>query len=538
MKKCILIMILFVLTACNSDYKKLQYGEVNVETIGRHLETLASDDFMGRMPGAEGELKTVNYLKEEFGKLGLKPGNGASYFQDVPVVEITGTPQEQMIISGQTGDFKLNILTEFSAYTFKADSEVNLTNSELVFAGFGIVAPEYNWNDYEGIDWKGKTAIVLVNEPGFASGDSTLFKGDELTYYGRWTYKCEEAARQGAAGVIIIHETEPAGYGWKVVNSGWSPIQRLESNSPFVDIQGWISKDAAIKLFQASKTENKNFREMANNRNFKPFHLGLTISMRITNKVKRFSTKNVVAILPGKESNTEYIIYTSHWDHFGIGRTVNNDSIFNGAVDNASGTACLLAIAETFKQVRQQKRSIIFLATTAEEQGSLGAAYYVENPIYPLNKTAANINIDMRYKSYGPYKDVTIVGYGNSEMDEYARDGAKHQGRYTIPDFEPGKGYLFRMDHFYFAKAGIPFLCANGMYEQMHNGVEYTKQMNEEYIGNDYHQPSDEYNPQTFQLSGVRQDAQLWFDIGLRLANEDHFPKWSDGSEFTAMRDN
>jgi Zn-dependent M28 family amino/carboxypeptidase len=537
MKKYIQILILFVLVGCKSGYEgKLHYGEVNQLTIGRHIKILASNDFMGRMPGTEGEVKTVNYLKEEFEKLGLEPGNGASYFQDVPVVEITGTPTEKMFISGPNGDFELNILTEFSAFTLKTDTEVSLNNSELIFAGYGIVAPEYNWNDYEGIDWTGKTAVVLVNDPGFGSSDSTLFKGNEMTYYGRWTYKCEEAARQGASGVIIIHELESAGYGWDVVNSGWSPILRLGSNSPVIDIQGWISKDAATKLFQASNIKNKNFKEIASNRNFKPLPLGLTVSVCITNRIKKFTTRNVVAILPGKERNNEYIIYSAHWDHLGIGRPINDDSIYNGAVDNASGTSCLLAIAEAFKEVKHPKRSIIFLATTAEEQGLLGSEYYAENPIYPLKKSVANINIDMRYENHGPFKDVTIVGYGNSEMDDYVKDAAKNQDRYIIPDFEPEKGYLFRMDHLNFAKAGIPFLCANGMYEPLNKGIDFTKQMNEEFLSNKYHKPSDEFNPETFELSGVRLDAQLWFNIGLRLANEDYFPKWYDRSEFKAAR--
>ena len=533
----ILILLLFVGCKSGSDTSH-SIGEVNQLTIRQHIERLASDEFLGRMPFTEGEVKTVNYLKDEFDKLGLRPGNGDSYFQDVPLVEIKGTPSQKMTISGHNKDFDLNYSTEFVAQTLKADNEVNLKKSELVFAGYGIVAPEYDWNDYEGIDWTGKTAIVLRNDPGFGSGDSTLFKGNESTYYGRPTYKFEEAGRQGASGVIIIHETVPAGLGWKVINSIFSrPKLSLESKSPVTDIRGVISQEAAIKLFEASILKNKDLKEIARRIDFKPISLGLTASMKITNQIKRNLSRNVVAILPGMDRKDEYIVYSAHWDHFGVGRPIDNDSIYNGAVDNASGTACLLAIAEAFKEVKQPNRSIVFLATTAEEQGLLGSRYYVENPIYPLSKTVANINIDLRYENHGPMKDLTIAGYGHSEMDEYAKDAAKKQGRYVIPDFETEKGYFFRMDHFNFAKVGIPILCASGIYEHFEKGIIYAQQKNAEYMKNKYHQPSDEFHSQTFELSGIRLDAQLFYEVGLRLANEDYFPKWYDSSEFRAIRE-
>ena len=466
MKNYIKILFLLLLLGCKSESENNNsIGEVNQSTIGQHIERLASDDFLGRMPFTEGEVKTVNYLKEEFEKLGLMPGNGDNYFQDVPLVEITGIPSEKMIISGTNKVFGLNYFTDFIAVTLKTDNEVSLENSELVFAGFGIVAPEYDWNDYEGIDWTGKTAVVLVNDPGFGSGDSTLFKGDEMTYYGRWDHKYEEDGRQGAAGIIIIHETVPAAYGWNVVQSSWSGAQlSLESNSPVAVIQGWITSEAAIKLFKASDLEDKKFKEIAKDKDFKPVPLGLTASVKITNQIKRDISKNVVAVLLGKERKDEYIIYSAHWDHLGVGLPVNNDSIYNGALDNASGTACLLAIAEAFKKVKQPKRSIVFIAVTGEEQGLLGSAYYAENPIYPPEKSVVNINMD-GVLSPGPMKDLTITGYGHSEMDEYAKDAAKKQGRYVIPDPEPEKGYFFRSDHFSFAKIGIPALYAKGFYE-------------------------------------------------------------------------
>ncbi len=512
--------------------------EVDQATIAEHIETLASDGFMGRMPFTEGEEKTVRYLKSEFEKLGLSPGNGDSYFQDVPLVEIKGTPSETMKLSGPKGGFDLNYFEDFVALTRKTDSVVSIENSELVFAGYGIVAPEYGWDDYKGMDWKGKTAVVLVNDPGFETKDSTLFKGNAMTYYGRWTYKYEEAARQGAAGVLIIHETAPASYGWNVVQSSWSGAQlNLESEAPVTDIEGWLTQDAAAQVFKASPIENKNFHELALSKNFKPIPLGVTASVKITNTIKRDVSKNVVALLEGTDRKDEYLIYSAHWDHLGIGRPVDGDSIYNGAVDNASGTACLLAIAEAFKKGPPPKRSIVFLAVTAEEQGLLGSAYYAEHPIYPPDKTVADINMDA-FESPGPMKDLTITGYGQSEMDEYAKEAAEKQGRYIIPDPEAEKGYFFRSDHFNFAKIGIPALYAAGSHEDFDHGPEYIQKKNDEYREKRYHQPSDEYDPATTELSGVRFDAQLMYEIGLKLAQESDFPKWYEGSEFKAAREN
>ena len=528
---------LFLLAACTTPNGDQGIAEVSQVTLAKHIGALASDEFLGRMPFTEGEEITVNYLKEEFEKLGLQPGNGDSYFQEVPLVEITGAPSETMKIGGRS-NFDLAYWDDYVGLTQKVEEEVSLENSELIFAGYGIVAPEYGWNDYEGIDWSGKTAVVLVNDPGFGSGDSTLFKGDAMTYYGRWTYKYEEAGRQGAAGVLIIHETIPAAYGWNVVQNGWSGANlNLESSVPRADVQGWITRDAAIKLFEASDIENKKFKELARNKDFKPIPLGLNASVSITNRIVKNTSKNVIAVLPGTERADEYIIYSAHWDHFGVGVPVNSDSIYNGAVDNASGTACLLGVAEAFLNTGKTDRSIAFIAVTAEEQGLLGSAYYAENPIYPPRQTVANINMDA-IDSPGPMKDLTIVGYGHSEMDEYAQSAAEGQGRYIIPDPEAEKGYFFRSDHFNFAKIGIPALYASGSYEHMEKGIDFVKQKNDEYRQYRYHQPSDEFDSETTELSGVQLDAQLLFEIGWKIANEDYFPRWYEGSEFKAARDN
>lgn len=535
MKKLILITVLLTCMGCHTSKEGAITAKVSEETIGRHIERLASDDFLGRKPFTEGEVKTVNYLKDEFSKLGLTPGNGDSYFQDVPMVEITGTPSKEMKISGSNEDFALDYFDDFVAVSKKTESVIRLENSELVFAGYGIVAPEFGWNDYDGIDWKGKTAVVLVNDPGFQSGDSTLFKGNEMTYYGRWTYKYEEAARQGAAGVLIIHDTEPASYGWNVVQSGWSGGQLiLESDLPMVDIQGWITGKSAEKLIEGTPLKGKDLRKVARTKTFKSVPLNLSASITVSNNIQRNVSKNVLALLPGTDRKDEYILYSAHWDHFGVGRPIDNDSIYNGAVDNASGTACLLAIAEAFKQT-EHERSIIFIAVTGEEQGLLGSAYYAEHPIYDPKNTVANINMDA-FNSPGPMKDLTITGFGHSELDEYAENAAKKQGRYIIPDPEPEKGYFFRSDHFNFAKIGIPALYADGSYEGFEIGVDSIQKIKDHYRMAIYHQPTDEYDPQTTNLSGIQFDAQLLFNVGLQLSNEDYFPKWYDTSEFKAAR--
>ena len=538
MKNLLVVSFLVLLTGCHTGTKNVTGIEVDQSTIARHIARLSSDEFQGRKPCTPGEEKTVNYLRDEFEKLGLAPGNGDSYFQEVPMVEISGTPSERMEISGPKGKFNLTCFSDFVAVAGKADPTINLESSELIFAGYGIVAPEYHWDDYAGMDWKGKTAVVLVNDPGFETGDSTLFKGKAMTYYGRWTYKYEEAARQGAAGVLIIHETAPASYGWNVVQSSWSGSQlNLESDEPAVEVQGWITKDAATELFAASSIGNKNFHELAMQKNFKPIPMGLTASLTITNKIRRNVSRNVVAFLKGTDRKDETIIYSAHWDHLGIGRPVNGDSIYNGAIDNASGTACLLAIVEAFRRSPPTRRSVLFIAVTGEEQGLLGSAYYAAHPIYPPDKTVADINMDA-LQGPGPMKDLTITGFGQSEMDEYAKEAAKKQGRYIIPDPEPEKGYFFRSDHFSFAKIGIPALYASGSYEDFDHGHEYVKRIMDNYREHKYHQPSDEYDPQTTELSGVRFDAQLFFEVGLKLANEDYFPKWYEGSEFKAAREN
>ena len=536
MKYLPLLFIIVIFSGCRTD-STLESVQVDQFTISKHIDKLSSDEFQGRMPFTIGEELTINYLREEFEKMGLEPGNGNSFFQEVPLIEIEGTPSQIMTVSGKTGSFDFQLHEDFEAYSQKPEEELKLDESELVFAGYGIVAPEYGWNDYEGIDWKGKTAVVMVNDPGFATQDSSLFKGNTMTYYGRWTYKYEEAGRQGAAGILVIHETAPAGYGWNVIQSGFSGAQmNLESNTPRSDIQGWISAEAASRLFDESGVVNRDYKELALSRDFKPTRLGLTASVSLSNKIKKDVSNNVVAILPGTDLKDEHIIYSAHWDHLGVGTPINGDSIYNGAIDNATGTALLLGVAEAMKKRGDQRRSVMFLAVTAEEQGLLGSAYYSENPIVNPAKTVANINVDALYCA-DKMKDLTIVGYGQSEMDDYATAAAEKAGSYILPDTNPETGYFFRSDHFNFAKIGIPALYADGSYEGFTKSADEIKEINDTYRSQHYHQPSDGFELIKDNMEGITFDAQLLYEVGAQLASVDVWPQWKEGSEFKAIRE-
>lgn len=538
MKKILYLVAPAILFSCaTSEEPKL--AQVEESTLKSVVEVLSSDDFQGRKPFTEGETKTVNYLKEQFEAFGLEPGNGDSYFQDVPMVELTAIPSETMTISGGASDVILNVAEDFVAYTEQVVEETSINASELVFAGYGVVAPEYGWNDYEGLDVKGKTVVVLVNDPGFASGDSTFFKGETMTYYGRWTYKYEEAARQGAAGCLIIHETVPAGYPWLVVRNSWSGASLYldKSGDEFQsDVIGWITREAAIRVFEASGQDMKNYAERSRSADFKGVSLGLNASVSVKNKIKKDVSKNVMAKITGSKRPDEVVIYSAHWDHLGIGPEIDGDSIYNGAHDNSTGTATLLGIAEAFSKSTKPERTIVFLAVTAEEQGLLGSKHYAENPIYPVAKSVANINMD-GISYLGPMKDLTVIGYGQSELEDMAEEVAKKQGRYVIPDPDAGKGYFFRSDHFQFAKVGIPALYAAGSYEHMTKGVDYIKEKNQEYLSTAYHRPQDEYDAETWVFDGMALEGQLMLEVGAKIANSEIWPRWKDGSEFKSIRE-
>ncbi|MFY0607074.1 MAG: M28 family peptidase [Cyclobacteriaceae bacterium] len=544
MNKYLTLCAVAMLAACTPiprEETNSKKALIDTVALAKHIEILASDDFLGRKPFTEGETKTLAYLKDEFASYGLEPGNGESFFQDVPLVELDAKPSPTMTISGGKSTLELNVAEEFVAVTERVEEINELADSELVFAGYGIVAPEYGWDDYAGLDVKGKTVIVMVNDPGFGGTDESFFKGNTMTYYGRWTYKYEEAARQGAAGVFIIHDTAPAGYPWLVVKSGWSGagLYLDQTGDQYKSIvQGWITRNAAIKIFEASSVDMKQYAEKAGTKGFKPLSLGLTASVSVSNAIKKDMSKNVIAKITGSENPDEYILYSAHWDHMGIGPAVDGDSIYNGAHDNASGTAAMLAMAKAFSENNEKpKRTVVFLVVTAEEQGLLGSKYYAENPIYPVDKTVANINMD-GIREFGEMKDLTVVGYGQSELEDIAKRYAATQGRYIMPDPEPSKGYFFRSDHFQFAKVGIPALYVYGAYESFDpaKGVDFLQERIADYNENRYHRPDDEYND-SWQFGGMLQDVSIFYQVGLELANSDQWPKWKEGSEFKAIRE-
>lgn len=516
------------------------YDSIDEQGLKARIKSLASDEFLGRMPFTEGETKTINYLKGEFQKLGLKPGNGDSYFQEVPLVELTAVVDPVMKISGGSSDINLAYWDDFVALTRRVTDSVRIENSEIVFAGYGTIAPEYNWNDYEDLDVKGKTVMVLINDPGFGSQDKSFFKGNEMTYYGRWTYKYEEAARQGAAGIIIVHETEHASYPFEVVQGGWSGanlyLENPDNNMSRCLIEGWISSESADQMFTNMGKDDYDFYAEAKNREFKSFSMNQQLSIGLKNKIKRSTSNNVIARYEGSERPEETIIYSAHWDHFGVGNPVDGDSIYNGAVDNGTGVAAIIQVAEAFTKLNQStKRSVVFMAVTAEEQGLLGSAHYATNPIYEPSKTVANLNVDA-IRPIGRVNDFSIVGYGQSELDDYAQRAVEKQGRYITPDPHPESGGFFRSDHFNFASIGIPALYGKGATDSEANGKAWGEEQYKKYTSENYHKPSDEYSDD-FNAEGVKLDAQVLFDIGYTLANESTFPKWKEGSEFKAIRE-
>ena len=507
--------------------------------LARHIKVLASDEFEGRRPFTKGEEKATTYLATEFKKLGLKPGPSGSYFQPVPLVEIAGKPDSTAAIAGRGKSLTLHYRTDYMFLTEREKPTVEIKSSPLVFAGYGVTAPEYKWDDYAGLDVKGKTVVVLINDPGNAGNDTTLFKGKEMTYYGRWMYKYEEAARHGATGLVIIHDTKPASYPWTVVQSsnGGAKLhpQTPDHGASKVALEGWMTLDAAKRLFEAAGLKYDDLYAAANKPGFRGKDLGLSLTTTLHNKITYKTSKNVVAVLPGTNRPQEYIIYSAHWDHLGIGPAVAGDSIYNGALDNASGCAGLLAIATGFQQAKEKpQRSIVFLAVTGEEQGLLGSNYYAQHPLYPLKNTVADINMD-ELLAFGPMRDLTITGYGQSDLDDYARTAAKEQRRYVIPYQHPETGSFYRSDHFSFAKVGVPALYASGSFESRLHGKAFAEKQREDFEAKNYHQPSDQFDP-TWDLRGGAQDARLLFRIGQQLASETTFPQWKAGSEFRAVR--
>jgi Zn-dependent M28 family amino/carboxypeptidase len=522
--------------------------KVEPQAILERIKVLASDEYEGRAPGTKGEELTIQYLEAELKKLGLNPGNtDGTYIQKVPLVGIMAAPAKQLTVANGNSKQVLKWRDEVVAWSKHVADSASIEDSDLIFAGYGVEAPEFDWDDFKGVDLKGKTIVVLVNDPAVPDPsdpkklDPKTFGGDAMTYYGRWTYKFEEGARKGAAGVLIVHETGPAGYPFSVVQGNLSEKFDLvtpDKNMGRADIEGWVTLDAAKKILKMAGQDFDALKKQAATREFKPVPLGLKASLAIRNTLRTVDSRNVVAKFEGSDPahKDEYVVYSAHWDHFGIGAPVKGDRIYNGAADNASGVATVLEIARAFTQVKPApRRSILFLFVTAEEQGLLGSQYYSVTPIYPLEKTLANINLDSM-NQWGRTSDLVLVGLGASELDDYAKAAAAEQNRTIKPDAEPEKGFYYRSDHFNFAKQGVPALDPDTGTEFVGKPLGYGKQKRDEYTNNDYHAPSDEVKPD-WDLTGAADDADLFFGVGYRVANADKYPEWRPGNEFKAKRD-
>lgn len=539
----LLISAIF-LVSCKNSSRNITPAAESIDTVNlkHHISILASDEFGGRAPASEGEEKTISYLAEEFGKLGLEPANNGSWFQEVSMIKITADQTMSLGISGGKSRISLKSPADFIGGSPQTNDRIKIENSEMIFVGYGIIAPEYNWNDYEGLDVKGKTVVMLVNDPGYATGDTALFTGKAMTYYGRWTYKYEEAARQGAAGAIIIHETGAAGYPWAVVQNSWSGPQFYLEDNDFLGTEllfkGWVTGEAAKQMFASAGLDFEKSVSSAAQRGFKPVPMNnLKASVEFGNSVEHVRSNNVAALWKGSDRPDEYIIYTAHWDHLGINPSFEGDSILNGAVDNATGVAALLELAQAFTTLpERQSRSILFLSVTAEEQGLLGSEYYSRNPIFPLEKTAAVINMDA-LNIFGRTKDMTVVGYGNSELDDYAERALEKHNRYASPDPTPEKGSYFRSDHFPFARKGVPALYLSKGIDNIEHGKEWSLAESEKWTNENYHKPSDNYEPDKWDFNGMIEDIRILFETGYELSMTEDFPDWKPGFPFKNLRD-
>ena len=507
------------------------YNSINKEQLIEHIKTLASDEFEGRAPSSKGEELTLDYLTKQLTAVGFKPGNGDSFLQPVPMVSIEASPDMTLSINGK--DYQYG--SEMVMGSSRISELEQLKDSELVFVGYGVNAPEYNWNDYKGLDVKGKTVVILVNDPGFATQDPALFNGNAMTYYGRWTYKYEEASRQGAEGAIIIHETAPASYGWSVVENSWTGPQfgfvRDDLNKGRVAVEGWVNSDVAKELF-ANAGLNFEQAKIESAKGSYNIDMGdLNASITVKNTVKESISYNFIATLPGSTKPEEHIIYTAHWDHLGKDTSLEGDQIYNGAVDNASGTGALIEVAEAFAKLPvAPERSITIMAVTAEEQGLLGSKYYAANPIIPAAKTVANINMDALGVN-GRSADVSVYGLGQSELDNYLTAAVKKQGRTIAGDPRPAAGIYYRSDHFAFANIGIPALYAKSGTTPVDEATKTLRAELKDSLGKCYHNLCDEYN-EAWDMSGAVEDIQAFYEIGYELSKENVWPKWSKTSEF------
>jgi Zn-dependent M28 family amino/carboxypeptidase len=517
--------------------------QVSVATMQRVTERLASDEFQGRAPATPGERLTVDYLIQEFQRAGLQPGNNGRWTQDVPLVEINATNSPRLTVSGGAQPMTFDYRSDLVAASYRAQPRVAFDNSEIVFVGYGINAPERGWNDYEGVDVRGKTVIILVNDPDWQSASTEgTFNGRAMTYYGRWTYKYEEAARQGAAAAFIVHADEPASYGWMTVENSWTGPQLYTDDgrggANQTAANGWLTNAAARRLLAAAGQDLDALTRAAGQRGFRAVPLGnLRASMTIENAIRRQASQNVIGVLPGRTRPDEYVLYTAHWDHLGICSETGEDRICNGALDNASGTSALVALAEAHVQAGPAERSLVFLAVTAEESGLLGSAYYGANPVFPLARTAGGINID-GLQFGGLTRDFISIGAGKSELDQYLARAIAPLGLTLVPEPSPEAGYYYRSDHFSLARYGVPMLYAEGGEDLVNGGREAGAAWSRDYRANRYHGVNDELDPNwPWNWDGAARDVQLYYRIGRDLATTTAWPNWLPGDEFRAIRD-
>lgn len=536
-------LTLLVLSAgCAAD----RGPDLSAERLLADISVLAHDTLEGRAPGSYGETKTVRFLEQAFEEAGMEPGNpDGTWVQNVSLVGIAGAPSATIRIGNRT--IPMRPLDDYVAVSRRVTPEVKVENSELVFVGYGVQAPEFDWDDYKGLDVRGKTLVMLINDPAVPLAgdpsklDDALFRGDAMTYYGRWTYKYEIATRLGAAAVMIVHEDGPAGYGWGVVRGGWSgermDVKSDDDNAGMVPVEGWITSDKAREIFAAAGHDFDALKTAAVSRDFTPVALGGTGSFTISQRLRGVPSRNVVGMVRGSDPTLadEVVIYTAHWDHFGVGEPVNGDNIYNGARDNATGTAALIELARAFVAAGPPKRSIIFLAVTAEENGLLGSKWYAANPLYPLEKTLANINVDV-LNTWGKTRDIVVVGSGSTTLEDLLAEAAAADGRVVAPDPEPSKGFFYRSDHFEFAKMGVPALYVNEGVEFIGRPEGYGQKLRDEWVANLYHKPADEVDP-AWDLSGAIADLSLLYQVGRRVADGAVWPAWKDGTEFKAVRE-
>ena len=538
--KNLLFLLSLVLTCSCAPVDKFPGQEaILYKNIEKHIAELSSDRYLGRMPMSSTEGITIDYIAAQMKEIGLEPANQGSYFQEVPLLAVNSKISQTLDFETPKVNIKLNKLVDYVTFSRREEPEQALDRSDLVFAGFGITAPEYGRDDFQGMDLKGKMILVFENDPGYGKSDA-YFKGNTMTYYGRWTYKFEEAARRGAKGCLIIHETGPAGYPWQVVrNNGETTKLYLKPDDGYKDrcaFEGWISLSSAEKLFTACGMSLDQAKKMAVQKDFKPFPMPVKVSATMKNTFDTNVSRNVCGLIRGSKHPEEVIVYTAHWDHLGVGTPVKNDSIYNGATDNASAVSWMLEIARAFKSVAAPERSILFVSVTGEESGLLGSSYYVEHPFFPMSKTVACINTDVML-FLGEFKDVMLYGSGQSQLDEWVKKSAENQGRYLAPDPNPENGMFFRSDQVPFVKKGVPAIYAKGYVEAQKYGKTETLKKIDQYWKQTYHSPFDEYHPATDDLSGVVQDAKLLYQVGTNLANSTEWPSWNDGSEFKTIRE-